>query len=132
MKDTAIEVFSQLSPPTRRRPCRCLKELGMPSPFLKLTWDFHLSPQGKVKARKTILRATPSREEEGGRRRRARHHGLGDGGQPARPPQALYVFALSELGRRAAPKLAALSRKGGGLVDAPGRWLVGAKGEPPL
>jgi hypothetical protein len=31
-----------------------LKELGMPSPFLKLTWDFHLSPQGKVKARTTI------------------------------------------------------------------------------
>jgi hydroxyquinol 1,2-dioxygenase len=30
------------------------KKLGMPSPFLKLNWDFHLSPQGKVKARKTI------------------------------------------------------------------------------
>ena len=30
------------------------KKLDMPSPFLKLAWDFHLSPQGKVKARKTI------------------------------------------------------------------------------
>ncbi len=30
------------------------KKLGMPSPFLKLEWDFHLSPQGKVKARKVI------------------------------------------------------------------------------
>jgi hypothetical protein len=26
----------------------------MPSPFLKLEWDFRLSPQGKVKARKVI------------------------------------------------------------------------------
>ncbi|SRR5258706_9263649 len=30
------------------------EKLGMPNPFLKLTWDFKLSPQGKVKARKTI------------------------------------------------------------------------------
>ena len=30
------------------------KQLGMPSPFLKLEWDFRLSPQGKVKARKVI------------------------------------------------------------------------------
>ena len=30
------------------------KKLGLPNPFLKLNWDFHLSPQGKVKARKTI------------------------------------------------------------------------------
>jgi hydroxyquinol 1,2-dioxygenase len=30
------------------------KKLGMPSPFLKLEWDFRLSPQGKVKARKVI------------------------------------------------------------------------------
>ena len=30
------------------------RKLGMPSPFLKLDWDFHLSPQGKGKARKTI------------------------------------------------------------------------------
>jgi hydroxyquinol 1,2-dioxygenase len=30
------------------------KKLGMPAPFLKLNWDFHLSPAGKVKARKVI------------------------------------------------------------------------------
>jgi len=30
------------------------KKLGMPTPFLKLNWDFHLSPAGKVKARKVI------------------------------------------------------------------------------
>ena len=30
------------------------KKLGMPSPFLRLEWDFRLSPQGKVKARKVI------------------------------------------------------------------------------
>ena len=30
------------------------KKLGMPSPFLKLEWDFHLSPDQGVKARQTI------------------------------------------------------------------------------
>jgi hydroxyquinol 1,2-dioxygenase len=30
------------------------KKLGMPTPFLRLDWDFHLSPAGKVKARKVI------------------------------------------------------------------------------
>jgi hypothetical protein len=30
------------------------KKLGMPTPFLKLNWDFHLSPAGKIKARKVI------------------------------------------------------------------------------
>jgi protocatechuate 3,4-dioxygenase beta subunit len=30
------------------------KKLGMPVPFLKLEWDFHLSPDAGVKARKTI------------------------------------------------------------------------------
>ena len=30
------------------------KKLEMPSPFLKLEWDFRLAPQGKVKARKVI------------------------------------------------------------------------------
>jgi hydroxyquinol 1,2-dioxygenase len=30
------------------------KKLGMPNPFLKLNWDFRLSPQGRIKARKTI------------------------------------------------------------------------------
>ena len=30
------------------------KKLGMPNPFLKLEFDFHLSPAGKVKARKVI------------------------------------------------------------------------------
>ena len=30
------------------------KKLGMPNPFLRLDWDFRLSPQGKMKARKTI------------------------------------------------------------------------------
>jgi hydroxyquinol 1,2-dioxygenase len=27
------------------------KKLGMPNPFLKLEWDFHLSPEGKAKAK---------------------------------------------------------------------------------
>src|SRR5690349_11163403 len=30
------------------------KKLGMPSPFVKLTWDFRLSPESGVKARKKI------------------------------------------------------------------------------
>ncbi|HEY6822104.1 MAG TPA: dioxygenase [Burkholderiales bacterium] len=30
------------------------KKLGMPSPFLKLEWDFHLAPESGVKARKKI------------------------------------------------------------------------------
>jgi len=30
------------------------KKLGMPVPFLKLEWDFHLAPESGVKARKTI------------------------------------------------------------------------------
>jgi len=30
------------------------KKLGMPSPFLKLEWDFHLSPESGTKARKKI------------------------------------------------------------------------------
>ncbi len=30
------------------------KKLGMPAPFLKLEWDFHLAPDSGVKARKTI------------------------------------------------------------------------------
>jgi hydroxyquinol 1,2-dioxygenase len=30
------------------------KKLGMPAPFLRLNWDFHLSPAGKIKARKVI------------------------------------------------------------------------------
>ena len=30
------------------------KKLGMPNPFLKLTWDFRLSPESGVKARKKI------------------------------------------------------------------------------
>jgi catechol 1,2-dioxygenase len=30
------------------------KKLGMPNPFLKLNWDFHLSPDKGVKARKKI------------------------------------------------------------------------------
>ena len=30
------------------------KKLGMPSPFLKLEWDFHLAPESGVKARQTI------------------------------------------------------------------------------
>ena len=30
------------------------KKLGLPNPYLTLSWDFHLSPQGKVKARKAI------------------------------------------------------------------------------
>src|ERR1041384_2983095 len=30
------------------------KKLGMPNPFVRLEWDFHLSPAGKAKARKAI------------------------------------------------------------------------------
>jgi len=30
------------------------KKLGMPSPFLRLQWDFNLSPMGKVKARRVV------------------------------------------------------------------------------
>jgi hydroxyquinol 1,2-dioxygenase len=30
------------------------KKLGMPNPFIKLEWDFHLSPESGVKARKKI------------------------------------------------------------------------------
>ena len=30
------------------------KKLGMPNPFLKLEWNFHLAPDTGVKARKTI------------------------------------------------------------------------------
>jgi hydroxyquinol 1,2-dioxygenase len=30
------------------------RKLGMPNPFLKLEWDFHLSPDSGVKSRKTI------------------------------------------------------------------------------
>jgi hypothetical protein len=30
------------------------KKLGMPSPFVKLTWDFRLAPESGVKARKKI------------------------------------------------------------------------------
>jgi hypothetical protein len=30
------------------------KRLGMPSPFLKLDWDFKLAPDAGVKARKNI------------------------------------------------------------------------------
>jgi hypothetical protein len=30
------------------------RKLGMPSPFLTLQWDFRLSPESGLKARKTI------------------------------------------------------------------------------
>ena len=30
------------------------RKLGMPSPFLKLEWDFHLTPDTGLKARQTI------------------------------------------------------------------------------
>jgi hypothetical protein len=30
------------------------KRLGMPNPFLKLTWDFKLAPDAGLKARKKI------------------------------------------------------------------------------
>ena len=30
------------------------KKLGLPNPFLKLNWDFRLSPESGVKARKKI------------------------------------------------------------------------------
>jgi hydroxyquinol 1,2-dioxygenase len=48
VKDSLVAKYKKVSDAAEA------KKLGMPNPFLKLTWDFRLSPQGKVKARKTI------------------------------------------------------------------------------
>lgn len=48
VKDSLIGKFRQVDSAEEAR------KLGMPAPFLKLEWDFHLSPDAGVKARKTI------------------------------------------------------------------------------
>jgi catechol 1,2-dioxygenase len=48
VKDSLIAKYKKVDSPEEA------KKLGMPSPFLKLEWDFHLAPDGGVKARKTI------------------------------------------------------------------------------
>jgi protocatechuate 3,4-dioxygenase beta subunit len=48
VKDSLIAKYTKVDSPEEA------KKLGMPSPFLKLEWDFHLAPDGGVKARKTI------------------------------------------------------------------------------
>ena len=48
VKDSLIGKYTKVNSPEEA------KKLGMPSPFLKLEWDFHLAPDRGVKARKTI------------------------------------------------------------------------------
>jgi hypothetical protein len=48
VKDSLVAKYQKISNAAEA------KKLGMPAPFLKLNWDFHLSPAGKVKARKVI------------------------------------------------------------------------------
>jgi hypothetical protein len=48
VKDSLIGKYTKVSSPEEA------KKLGMPSPFLKLEWDFHLALDRGVKARKTI------------------------------------------------------------------------------
>jgi protocatechuate 3,4-dioxygenase beta subunit len=48
VKDSLIGKFRKVDSPEEA------KKLGMPSPFLRLEWDFHLSPESGVKARKNI------------------------------------------------------------------------------
>ncbi|HEX6265833.1 MAG TPA: intradiol ring-cleavage dioxygenase [Burkholderiales bacterium] len=48
VKDSLIGRYVKVDSPEQA------KKLGMPNPFLKLEWDFHLSPDSGVKARKTI------------------------------------------------------------------------------
>jgi hydroxyquinol 1,2-dioxygenase len=48
VKDSLIGRYKKVDSPEEA------KKLGMPNPFLKLEWDFHLAPDTGVKARKTI------------------------------------------------------------------------------
>ena len=48
VKDSLVGKFRKVDSPEEA------KKLGMPSPFLKLEWDFHLAPDSGTKARKTI------------------------------------------------------------------------------
>jgi len=48
VKDSLIGSYRKVDSPEEA------KKLGMPSPFLRLDWDFRLSPDAGVKARKTI------------------------------------------------------------------------------
>jgi hydroxyquinol 1,2-dioxygenase len=48
VKDSLIGSYRKVDSPEEA------KRLGMPNPFLKLEWDFHLAPDTGVKARKTI------------------------------------------------------------------------------
>ncbi len=48
VKDSLVGKYQKVDSPDEA------KKLGMPSPFLKLEWDFHLAPDSGVKARKTI------------------------------------------------------------------------------
>jgi protocatechuate 3,4-dioxygenase beta subunit len=48
VKDSLVGKYVKVDSPEEA------KKLGMPSPFLKLEWDFHLAPESGVKARKTI------------------------------------------------------------------------------
>jgi hydroxyquinol 1,2-dioxygenase len=48
VKDSLVGKFRKIDSPDEA------KKLGMPNPFLKLEWDFHLAPDSGAKARKTI------------------------------------------------------------------------------
>jgi pimeloyl-ACP methyl ester carboxylesterase len=48
VKDSLIGKYRKIDSPDEA------KKLGMPSPFLRLDWDFHLAPASEQKARKTI------------------------------------------------------------------------------
>jgi hydroxyquinol 1,2-dioxygenase len=48
VKDSLVAKYKKVSDAAEA------KKLGMPTPFLKLNWDFRLSPAGKAKARKAI------------------------------------------------------------------------------
>src|ERR671918_1097312 len=48
VKDSLVGRYKKVDSPEEA------KKLGMPSPFLKLEWNFHLAPESGVKARKKI------------------------------------------------------------------------------
>ncbi len=48
VKDSLIGTYRKVDSPEEAR------KLGMPNPFLRLDWDFRLSPESGVKSRKTI------------------------------------------------------------------------------
>ena len=48
VKNSLIAKYSKVTDPAEA------KRLGMPSPFVKLEWDFKLAPESGVKARKKI------------------------------------------------------------------------------